>query len=70
MELDADESGGSLAQKQKIIFLENNLEEAIQSLLLLLESLGQRCVELQDLEQEVMRLEDLLKVNELSFCGL
>ncbi|KAG1959895.1 kinesin heavy chain [Pimephales promelas] len=27
MELDADESGGSLAQKQKIIFLENNLEQ-------------------------------------------
>ncbi|XP_057210950.1 rho family-interacting cell polarization regulator 2 isoform X2 [Triplophysa rosa] len=42
-------------------FLESSLEEAIQSLLLRLESLGQRCVELQDLEQEVMRLEDLLK---------
>ncbi|XP_051999046.1 kinesin heavy chain [Xyrauchen texanus] len=27
MELDDDESGGSLAQKQKIIFLENNLEQ-------------------------------------------
>ncbi|ROL54507.1 Kinesin heavy chain isoform 5C [Anabarilius grahami] len=27
MELDTDESGGSLAQKQKIIFLENNLEQ-------------------------------------------
>ncbi|XP_073714100.1 rho family-interacting cell polarization regulator 2 isoform X1 [Misgurnus anguillicaudatus] len=42
-------------------FLESSLEEAIQSLLLQLESLGQRCRELQDLEQEVMRLEDLLK---------
>ncbi|XP_048057277.1 rho family-interacting cell polarization regulator 2 isoform X3 [Megalobrama amblycephala] len=42
-------------------FLESSLEEAIQSLLLRLESLGQRCGELQDLEQEVMRLEDLLK---------
>uniref|UniRef100_A0A8C1KFV9 Kinesin-like protein n=1 Tax=Cyprinus carpio TaxID=7962 RepID=A0A8C1KFV9_CYPCA len=27
VELDTDESGGSLAQKQKIIFLENNLEQ-------------------------------------------
>lgn len=44
-------------------FLESSLEEAIQSLLLRLESLGQRCAELQDLEQEVMRLEDLLKVS-------
>ncbi|KAG1947188.1 rho family-interacting cell polarization regulator [Pimephales promelas] len=51
----------SWAGEGSITFLENNLEEAIQSLLLLLESLGQRCVELQDLEQEVMRLEDLLK---------
>ncbi|XP_067267020.1 rho family-interacting cell polarization regulator 2 isoform X2 [Chanodichthys erythropterus] len=42
-------------------FLESSLEDAIQSLLLRLESLGQRCGELQDLEQEVMRLEDLLK---------
>ncbi|XP_016093886.1 protein FAM65B-like isoform X1 [Sinocyclocheilus grahami] len=42
-------------------FQESSLEEAIQSLLLRLESLGQRCGELQDLEQEVMRLEDLLK---------
>ncbi|XP_030645360.1 rho family-interacting cell polarization regulator 2 [Chanos chanos] len=42
-------------------FLESSLEEAIQNLLLRLESLGQRCRELQDLEQEVMRLEDLLK---------
>lgn len=43
-------------------FLESSLEETLQSLLLRLESLGQRCRELQDLEQEVMRLEDLLKV--------
>ncbi|XP_052440895.1 rho family-interacting cell polarization regulator 2 isoform X1 [Carassius gibelio] len=42
-------------------FQESSLEEAIQSLFLRLESLGQRCGELQDLEQEVMRLEDLLK---------
>ncbi|XP_016388599.1 protein FAM65B [Sinocyclocheilus rhinocerous] len=42
-------------------FQESSLEEAIQSLLLRLESLGQRCGELQDLEQEVMRLEDMLK---------
>ncbi|XP_066531420.1 rho family-interacting cell polarization regulator 2 isoform X2 [Hoplias malabaricus] len=42
-------------------FLESSLEEAIQALLLRLESLGQRCRELQDLEQEVMKLEDLLK---------
>lgn len=48
-------------------FLESSLEEAIQSLLLRLESLGQRCRELQDLEQEVMKLEDLLKVR-LSSC--
>ncbi|XP_010871693.1 rho family-interacting cell polarization regulator 2 isoform X1 [Esox lucius] len=39
----------------------SSLEEALQSLLLRLESLGQRCRELHDLEQEVMRLEDLLK---------
>ncbi|KAJ8334287.1 hypothetical protein SKAU_G00399260 [Synaphobranchus kaupii] len=41
--------------------LESSLEEAIQSLLLRLESLGEVCRELQELEQEVMRLEDLLK---------
>ncbi|KAK7138843.1 hypothetical protein R3I93_016069 [Phoxinus phoxinus] len=51
----------SWAGEGSITFLESSLEEAIQSLLLLLESLGQRCGELQDLEQEVMRLEDLLK---------
>lgn len=43
-------------------FLESSLEEAIHSLLMRLESLTHRCRELQDLEQEVMRLEDLLKV--------
>uniref|UniRef100_A0AAY4CD24 Rho family-interacting cell polarization regulator 2 n=1 Tax=Denticeps clupeoides TaxID=299321 RepID=A0AAY4CD24_9TELE len=42
-------------------FLESSLEKAIQALLLQLEGLEQRCGELQDLEQEVMRLEDLLK---------
>ncbi|XP_056438070.1 rho family-interacting cell polarization regulator 2 isoform X2 [Gadus chalcogrammus] len=38
-----------------------SLEEAVQSLLMRLEALTQRCSQLQDLEQEVMRLEDLLK---------
>lgn len=42
-------------------FLESGLEEAIHSLLMRLEALTHRCRELQDLEQEVMRLEDLLK---------
>ncbi|XP_062302124.1 rho family-interacting cell polarization regulator 2 isoform X1 [Osmerus eperlanus] len=42
-------------------FLESSLEEALQSLLIRLEGLTQRCRELQDLEQELMRLEDLLK---------
>ncbi|XP_061676879.1 rho family-interacting cell polarization regulator 2 isoform X2 [Syngnathoides biaculeatus] len=37
------------------------LEDAVHGLLLTLEALTQRCRELQDLEQEVMRLEDLLK---------
>ncbi|XP_061112261.1 rho family-interacting cell polarization regulator 2 isoform X1 [Conger conger] len=41
--------------------LEPGLEEAVQGLLLRLESLGEVCRELQELEQEVMRLEDLLK---------
>ncbi|KAF4073826.1 hypothetical protein AMELA_G00247710 [Ameiurus melas] len=40
---------------------ESTLEEAIHSLLMKLESVTQRCRELQDLEQEVMKLEDLLK---------
>ncbi|XP_062870584.1 rho family-interacting cell polarization regulator 2 isoform X2 [Trichomycterus rosablanca] len=40
---------------------ESNLEENIHSLLMRLESISQRCRELQDLEQEVMKLEDLLK---------
>ncbi|XP_036410921.1 rho family-interacting cell polarization regulator 2 [Megalops cyprinoides] len=40
---------------------DGSLEEAIQSLLLRLEGLGEKPRELQDLEQEVMRLEDLLK---------
>ncbi|KAJ3609564.1 hypothetical protein NHX12_024084 [Muraenolepis orangiensis] len=39
----------------------SSLEEAVQSLLMRLEALTQRCSQLQDLEQEVMRLEDLLK---------
>nr|XP_057902300.1 rho family-interacting cell polarization regulator 2 isoform X2 [Doryrhamphus excisus] len=42
-------------------FLETSLEDAIHELLMTLEVLTHRCRELQDLEQEVMRLEDLLK---------
>ncbi|XP_054620359.1 rho family-interacting cell polarization regulator 2 isoform X4 [Dunckerocampus dactyliophorus] len=42
-------------------FLESSLEDAIHGLLMTLEALTHRCRELQDLEQEVMRLEDLLK---------
>lgn len=59
------EGGGSLswAGEGSRAFLESSLEEAIHSLLTKLESLTHRCRELQDLEQEVMRLEDLLKVN-------
>uniref|UniRef100_A0AAZ3NPM7 Rho family-interacting cell polarization regulator 2 n=1 Tax=Oncorhynchus tshawytscha TaxID=74940 RepID=A0AAZ3NPM7_ONCTS len=53
--------GLSWAGEGSRAFLESSLEEALHSLLLRLESLGQRCRELQDLEQEVMRLEDLLK---------
>lgn len=58
------EGGGSLgwAGEGSRAFLESSLEEAIHSLLMMLESLTHRCRELQDLEQEVMRLEDLLKV--------
>lgn len=59
------EGGGNLswAGEGSRAFLESSLEEAIHSLLMRLESLTHRCRELQDLEQEVMRLEDLLKVN-------
>uniref|UniRef100_A0A8C2WRJ2 Rho family-interacting cell polarization regulator 2 n=1 Tax=Cyclopterus lumpus TaxID=8103 RepID=A0A8C2WRJ2_CYCLU len=55
--------GGNLgwAGEGSRAFLESSLEEAIHSLLMRLESLNHRCRELQDLEQEVMRLEDLLK---------
>uniref|UniRef100_A0A669B3D1 Rho family-interacting cell polarization regulator 2 n=1 Tax=Oreochromis niloticus TaxID=8128 RepID=A0A669B3D1_ORENI len=61
----AAEGEGSLswAGEGSRAFLESSLEEAIHSLLTRLESLTHRCRELQDLEQEVMRLEDLLKVN-------
>ncbi len=60
------EGGGSLswAGEGSRAFLESSLEEAIHTLLMRLESLTHRCRELQDLEQEVMRLEDLLKVTE------
>ncbi|XP_078810713.1 rho family-interacting cell polarization regulator 2 isoform X3 [Oryzias latipes] len=59
----AADSGGSLSWtgEGSRAFLESSLEEAIHSLLARLESLTHRCRELQDLEQEVMRLEDLLK---------
>ncbi|CAI5690742.1 unnamed protein product [Oreochromis niloticus] len=59
----AAEGEGSLswAGEGSRAFLESSLEEAIHSLLTRLESLTHRCRELQDLEQEVMRLEDLLK---------
>lgn len=59
----ATEGEGSLswAGEGSRAFLESSLEEAIHSLLTRLESLTHRCRELQDLEQEVMRLEDLLK---------
>ncbi|KAL3043825.1 hypothetical protein OYC64_003641 [Pagothenia borchgrevinki] len=57
------EGGGSpsWAGEGSRAFLESSLEEAIHSLLMRLEALTHRCRELQDLEQEVMRLEDLLK---------
>ncbi|CAN9503688.1 unnamed protein product [Ophioblennius macclurei] len=57
------EGGGSLswAGEGSRAFLESSLEEAIHGLLMRLEALTHRCRELQDLEQEVMRLEDLLK---------
>lgn len=63
----SSEAGGSLgwAGEGSRAFLESSLEEAVQSLLMTLESLTHRCRELQDLEQEVMRLEDILKVPEL-----
>ncbi|XP_068603399.1 rho family-interacting cell polarization regulator 2 [Brachionichthys hirsutus] len=54
-------SGSSTEEGGSRAFLESSLEEAIHSLLLRLESLTHRCRELQELEQEVMRLEDLLK---------
>ncbi|XP_024150243.1 rho family-interacting cell polarization regulator 2 isoform X2 [Oryzias melastigma] len=59
----ATDGGGSLSWtgEGSRAFLESSLEEAIHSLLARLESLTHRCRELQDLEQEVMRLEDLLK---------
>uniref|UniRef100_A0A3Q1FJS0 Rho family-interacting cell polarization regulator 2 n=1 Tax=Acanthochromis polyacanthus TaxID=80966 RepID=A0A3Q1FJS0_9TELE len=58
-----NEGGGSLSWSGEgsRAFLESSLEEAIHSLLMRLEALTHRCRELQDLEQEVMRLEDLLK---------
>ncbi|KAM8884926.1 rho family-interacting cell polarization regulator 2 isoform 1-T1 [Synchiropus picturatus] len=58
----AAEGGGlSWAGEGSRAFLESSLEEAVHCLLMKLESLTHRCRELQDLEQEVMRLEDLLK---------
>ncbi|KAM9824330.1 rho family-interacting cell polarization regulator 2 [Neosynchiropus ocellatus] len=61
-EAGAAEGGGlSWAGEGSRAFLESSLEEAVHCLLMKLESLTHRCRELQDLEQEVMRLEDLLK---------
>ncbi|KAI4817420.1 hypothetical protein KUCAC02_010821, partial [Chaenocephalus aceratus] len=61
VELDTEEAGSLTRQLGSRAFLESSLEEAIHSLLMRLEALTHRCRELQDLEQEVMRLEDLLK---------
>lgn len=67
---DAEGEGSlSWAGEGSRAFLESSLEEAIHSLLTRLESLTHRCRELQDLEQEVMRLEDLLKVNSISLTS-
>lgn len=58
---EAGEVGLSWTGEGSRAFLESGLEEAIHSLLMRLEALTHRCRELQDLEQEVMRFEDLLK---------
>lgn len=60
---EAGEVGLSWTGEGSRAFLESGLEEAIHSLLMRLEALTHRCRELQDLEQEVMRFEDLLKVS-------
>lgn len=57
----AGEVGLSWTGEGSRAFLESGLEEAMHSLLMRLEALTHRCRELQDLEQEVMRFEDLLK---------
>lgn len=65
MEPPSTQPGGvslSWAGEGSRAFLESGLEEAIHSLLMRLEALTHRCRELQDLEQEVMRFEDMLKV--------
>ncbi|XP_066572001.1 rho family-interacting cell polarization regulator 2 isoform X1 [Amia ocellicauda] len=58
-----DKSEGSLSWGSEggRSFLDGSLEESIQGLLLKLETTGEHCKELQELDQEVMRLEDLLK---------
>ncbi|XP_069051140.1 rho family-interacting cell polarization regulator 2 isoform X3 [Lepisosteus oculatus] len=58
-----DKSEGSLSwgSEGSRSFLDSSLEESIQGLLLKLEGVEEQCKELQDLEQEAMRLEDLLK---------
>nr|XP_049607002.1 rho family-interacting cell polarization regulator 2 isoform X2 [Syngnathus scovelli] len=55
------EADGGGAEADQGLLAEGGLEEAIHGLLLMLEVLTHRCRELQDLEQVVMRLEDLLK---------
>ncbi|XP_077405618.1 rho family-interacting cell polarization regulator 2 isoform X2 [Vanacampus margaritifer] len=58
---EADDEGGARVEEGQGHLAEAGLEDAIHGLLLTLEALTHRCRELQDLEQEVMCLEDLLK---------
>ncbi|XP_051927006.1 rho family-interacting cell polarization regulator 2 isoform X5 [Hippocampus zosterae] len=58
---EADDEGGGNVEVGHGLLVEGGLEDAVHGLLLTLETLTHRCRELQDLEQEVMRLEDLLK---------
>ncbi|KAM9777008.1 rho family-interacting cell polarization regulator 2 isoform 2-T2 [Syngnathus typhle] len=55
------EADGGGAEADQGLLAEGGLEDAIHGLLLTLEALTHRCRELQDMEQMVMRLEDLLK---------
>ncbi|XP_077363540.1 rho family-interacting cell polarization regulator 2 isoform X2 [Festucalex cinctus] len=58
---EAEGQGGARVEEGQGHLVEGSLEDAIHGLLLTLEALTHRCRELQDLEQEVMCLEDLLK---------